>query len=981
MDIKQKRCAMSLEEKIGQKIMLDFRYWDSAGVTNKDMTQPVETIAKMLTDNAIGGVILFANNLKDKVQIARLTSWYASLKTVADTRLFIATDNEGGNVFRLPRGDYAAFPGNMALGAAVEGGADADLAYQQASLMAHDLRSLHINTNFAPVMDVNTNPLNPVINVRAFSDDVAMVARLAEKSLLGMHQQQVISVCKHFPGHGSTSTDSHTSLPCVNRTREQALAIDIAPYKQVIQSDSAPDMIMTAHIQYPALDNTQVTTRKDERITAPATMSREIQRHILRDQLQFQGVTISDALDMGAIAEHFTQEDALLSVFNAGVDIALMPIAIHSAAQVPLLATLIASIATQVRNGRVAEAEIDASVERILRLKQRYRLMDEKPDASQLPEPSDKGEELAKSIADRSITLVINQPSGLPLTDKKQRYFILTPWQEQAAGIAEVMAKEGYRHITAAKIADLSEAEIRRHLDSCDVFLLGTLSTRFTPVETDGIVHAAAESADADNNLSWLRYAAKQGKKRVHLSLRAPYDIVNYSDEVNAAVAVWSCYGFDNGVWRGQSMISLAEVLIGKRAPRGKLPVNTWRDYDAATCRGTVAFPRGYGLSWDEKEALPPVVNKCLWSRRRLCQCWGALIALIGLETSCKKKALLPQLEPDFPRLQNSMWLPNWRMKFSFDSALQAVQKKAVQTLSPFWYEVDKDGLKVKAGSDGLVIPDKNQIAALKKLGARIIPTTTTTLSPADFITLYSSKAQQQSLGDQICQQIADHDFDGIGIDFETIALTTDTETAGHVGRVFTALCTTLSQRMQIEEKMLAITVMPRWSDRVEVWRNKLIPAVYDYQQLSGLASLFRVMAYDQHAPNTEAGPIAGYQWVKNICSYTASKVKDAGNVEIGIPLYGRDWGSGSVKSVLYNNVTQLKMLYPDSVVEYCAAQKEETFTYNNAKNERHTVWYSNNQSVLDRLALIRSWHFGGAAFWAASYEDPMLWQLIANQA
>ena len=971
---------MSLEEKIGQKIMLDFRYWDSAGGTNKDMTQPDEAIAKMLTDNAIGGVILFANNLKDKAQIARLTSWYASLKTVEDMRLFIATDNEGGNVFRLPRGDYAAFPGNMALGAAVEGGADADLAYRQASLMAHDLRSLHINTNFAPVMDVNTNPLNPVINVRAFSDDVAMVARLAEKTLQGMHHQQVISVCKHFPGHGSTSTDSHTSLPCVNRTREQAFAIDIAPYKQAIHSHSAPEMIMTAHIQYPALDNSQVTTRKDERITVPATMSREIQSHILRDQLEFEGVTISDALDMGAIAEHFTQEQALLSVFSAGVDIALMPIAIQSPAGAPLLTALIASIATQVRNGSLAEAEIDASVERILRLKQRYHLQGEKPDASLLPEPSDKGEALAKSIADRSITLVINQPSGLPLTDKKQRYFILTPWHEQAAGIADVMAKEGYQHVIAAKITDLNEAEIRRNLDSCDVFLLGTLSTRFTPVETDGIADAAADGPDADNNLSWLRYAAKQGKKRVHLSLRAPYDIVNYSDEVNAAVAVWSYYGYDNGVWRGQSMISLAEVLIGKRAPLGKLPVNTWRHYDAATNCGTVAYPRGYGLSWDEKEALPPAVNKCLWSRRRLCQCWCALIALIGLETSCKKKAV-PQPQPNFSRLQNSMWLPGWRMKLSFDSALQAVQKKAVQTLSPFWYEVDKDGLHVKAGSDGLVIPDKNQLVELKKQGARIIPTMTTTLSPADFISLYSSKAQQQSLGDQICQQIAANDFDGIGIDFETIALTTDTETASHVGLVFTALCTTLSQRMQKEQKLLAITVMPRWSDRIEVWRNKLIPAVYDYQQLSGLASLFRVMAYDQHAPNTEAGPIAGYQWVKNICSYTASKVKDAGKVEIGIPLYGRDWGSGSVKSVLYNNVTQLKMLYPDSVVEYCAVQKEETFTYSNAKNERHVVWYSNNQSVLDRLALIRSWHFGGAAFWAASYEDPMLWQLIANEA
>ncbi|WP_182074771.1 MULTISPECIES: glycoside hydrolase family 3 protein [unclassified Serratia (in: enterobacteria)] len=598
MDIKQKVKNMTLEEKIGQKIMLDFRYWDRNGSSNQDMTVPDEAIGKLITDNHVGGVILFANNLKDKQQINTLTAWYAAMKTHAGIRLFIGTDNEGGNVFRLPRGDYASFPGNMALAAAIEGGADKQLAVEQGKLMAEDMRALHINTNFAPVVDVNTNPFNPVINVRAFSDDKNAVSHLAEKMVAGMKQQGLITAYKHFPGHGSTSTDSHTGLPRVDRTREEAFAIDIAPYKQAIDRCAAPDMVMTAHIQYPALDNRQIDTRSGEKITVPATMSHEIQTRILRDELGYAGVTISDALDMGAIAEHFSQQGAAENVFAAGVDIALMPVSIASPAQANLLPDLIRYLADRVKTGHLSEADIDASVERILRLKLRHHLMGhrEAPCSSSV---SSSAHKLEKRIADRSITVVINRHSLLPLKDKALRYFILTPWGEQAKGIANVMAQEGYQNVVAAKETELSDAQIRAHIADCDVFLLGTLSTRFTPAEQDGVVTAATGSGnDSSPYPGWLKYAAEQGKKRVHLSLRAPYDIVNYAADVDAAVATYSYYGYDSGVWRGPSMISLAQVLTGKITPHGKLPVNTWHDYDEETNTGKVAFPRGTGLSW-----------------------------------------------------------------------------------------------------------------------------------------------------------------------------------------------------------------------------------------------------------------------------------------------------------------------------------------------------------------------------------------------
>lgn len=200
--------------------------------------------------------------------------------------------------------------------------------------------------------------------------------------------------------------------------------------------------------------------------------------------------------------------------------------------------------------------------------------------------------------------------------------------------------------------------------------------------------------------------------------------------------------------------------------------------------------------------------------------------------------------------------------------------------------------------------------------------------------------------------------YDGIDLDLENIALTTDVQTAKRVRGIFTELCQRISSELCLVNKLLSITVMPRLSDDFDVWRGKLIPAVYDYKALSGQASVFRVMAYDQHAPNTPPGPMAGFPWVKNICDWTRDRV------ETGIPLYGRDWGGGKVRSVLYDNVVQLRNNYSDSEVIYSDTGKEETFTYISPEGDKHTVWYSNNQSVEDRVALIRTYGFRGGAFW-----------------
>ncbi|EME1067520.1 TPA: hypothetical protein R4C62_004613 [Salmonella enterica subsp. enterica serovar Oranienburg] len=328
--------------------------------------------------------------------------------------------------------------------------------------------------------------------------------------------------------------------------------------------------------------------------------------------------------------------------------------------------------------------------------------------------------------------------------------------------------------------------------------------------------------------------------------------------------------------------------------------------------------------------------------------------------------------------LSNSIWLPNWRMQKSLVSALNALQKECVKTVSPFWYEINNRGILIaKPGSDGLYIPDKATIDLLKKNGASVIPAITTTLMPEDFIRIFSAQSAQQRLAEAIRQEVMTNSYDGIELDLEYIALTTDIPTAKKVRDIYTDLCRCISSALSFVNKILIITVMPRWSDGYEVWRDKLMPAVYDYKTLSGIASVLRVMAYDQHAPGSPPGPVAGFEWVKHICHWTRINVCCTDKVEIGIPLYGRDWGGGKVKEVIYDNVVQLRKMYPKSEVIYSETGREETFAYVSTAGDRHEVWYSNNQSVTDRLALICSYGFRGGAFWAASYENPTLWDAV----
>src|SRR5215467_4572704 len=290
---------MTLEEQIGQSLVAGF--WG---------TTPSPEIIDLIRNYHIGGIILFSRNVQDAQQVLELTH---SLQLIAKTAghptpLLIAIDQENGMVRRLGKGT-TQFPGNMALGAT----GSEQVVYDVAQATGSELKALGINMNLAPVVDVNNNPANPVIGVRSFGEDPHQVARLAAAAVKGYRAAGVISDLKHFPGHGDTAVDSHLALPIISRTLEQLEAIELVPFSSGIGAGA--DSVMIAHISFPALTHQEAL---------PATVSPAIVRGLLREKLGYDGVIISDCMEMSAVAETIGTERAAVMALQAGVDLVLV---------------------------------------------------------------------------------------------------------------------------------------------------------------------------------------------------------------------------------------------------------------------------------------------------------------------------------------------------------------------------------------------------------------------------------------------------------------------------------------------------------------------------------------------------------------------------------------------------------------------------------------------------------------------------------
>jgi beta-N-acetylhexosaminidase len=330
------RLELTSREKIGQLFMVGFLG-----------TSVTPDLAAFLKDYKPGGVILFSRNLESVDQIVQLTNDLQ--RCSPKSPLLISIDQEGGRVSRLPKG-FTIFPPGELIGQCHSG----ELAYAAAATIAKELRAVGINMNMAPVLDVNSNPDNPVIGDRAFGSSADTVIEMGLVTAAGLQDSKVVACGKHFPGHGDTNADSHKELPVVEAPRERLEAVEFPPFRRAATAGIAT--LMTAHVLYKALDD-----------QLPATLSPNIITHLLREQMGYDGVVLTDDLEMHAI-DHYGPGEASVRAFLAGCDMLL--ICKERDREIAAFEAMEKAVAS----GTIGTSRLDQSVARIQRIKQRYLL-------------------------------------------------------------------------------------------------------------------------------------------------------------------------------------------------------------------------------------------------------------------------------------------------------------------------------------------------------------------------------------------------------------------------------------------------------------------------------------------------------------------------------------------------------------------------------------------------------------------------------
>lgn len=349
---------MTLEEKVGQLLVI--------GVEGTSFSSEMDNLIR---NYHVGGVIIMGRNVATTNEMLQLINGIKKANEHNKIPLFLSVDEEGGRVSRLPVG-IPKLPTSAQIGKLN----DESVSYRAGTYLAGVLNEFGYNMNFAPVLDVNSNPRNPVIGNRSFGSDPYQVAKLGISTMHGMMDNDIIPVVKHFPGHGDTVVDSHKALPKVETTLEALRNVELVPFQKAIEEGA--DAVMVAHILFPALDPDY-----------PSSMSKAIITGLLRNEMKFEGVIITDDLTMGAIANDYTIPEAAVQSFIAGSDQLL--VVRDYEVQLNTLNAFIKAIET----GEITEERLNESVKRILTLKEKYSVSDEvheKVDMDKINELYDK---------------------------------------------------------------------------------------------------------------------------------------------------------------------------------------------------------------------------------------------------------------------------------------------------------------------------------------------------------------------------------------------------------------------------------------------------------------------------------------------------------------------------------------------------------------------------------------------------------------
>ncbi|MET9901838.1 glycoside hydrolase family 3 N-terminal domain-containing protein [Streptomyces sp. NPDC006446] len=557
---------MTLEEKVGQLFVMRVYGHSATAPDQADIDANlkeigVRTAAELIAKYRVGGIIYFAwaHNTRDPHQIAALSNGIqrASLEQPRGLPLLISTDQEHGIVARVGK-PATLFPGAMALGA---GGSRAD-AREVGRIGGAELRALGIRQDYSPVADVNVNPANPVIGVRSFGADPDAVAGLVAAEVKGYQGSGVAATAKHFPGHGDTAVDSHFGFPVITHSRDLWSTLDAAPFRAAIRAGI--DSIMTAHIMVPALDPAG----------DPATLSHPILTGILRGELGYDGVVVTDSLGMEGVRTKYGDDRVPVLALKAGVDQLLNP---------PDLNVAWNAVLNAVRGGELTEARLDESILRVLRLKSKLGLLTDpyvRDAAVDRVVGTPAHLRAADRIAERTTTLLVNKEGLLPLSRRRTPKVLVV-----GADPASPSLSDGPP--TAVLAGALTELG----------FTATALSTGTAPSAAT-IAKAVAAAADVDAVVVGTYNVTAAGSQKtlvegllatgvpvIAVAIRNPYDVAHLPG-VGACLAAYS--------WTDVELRAAARVIAGRVDPRGKLPVPVQRADDPAQ----VLYPIGYGLTY-----------------------------------------------------------------------------------------------------------------------------------------------------------------------------------------------------------------------------------------------------------------------------------------------------------------------------------------------------------------------------------------------
>ena len=533
--------SLSPREKVAQLVM-PWVPGEYAAVGSPEYEQ----VRGWVEDDKVGGLILsmglphsYAAKLNHMQRLARFP-------------LLIASDMENGTGMRLggsyalpsmlPQGGGTVFPPVMAIGAT---GSD-ELAYQLGRVLGSEARAVGVHMTFGPVLDVNANPLNPIINTRSFGEDPALVSRMAAAYIRGAREEGLMTTGKHFPGHGDTETDSHIGLPIIRADKKHLDDVDLPPFRTAV--GNGIDAIMTAHIAVTGVLGDSAP---------PATLSRYFMTDLLRKEMGFAGLLVTDAMTMGGVANRYGATVPLVLAVEAGADILLMPRNVTEA---------INTIFAAVESGRIPQARIDESVRRVLRVKAQAglrtgRLVDLEAVDSIVNVPARSS--VASRVARESITLAKDQRSLVPFPVSARRVLAITYASDGDLVAGRVFNGElrsaGLDVRSASVDSRTTEAELgilRGRVDSVDLVIA---SAYVSPRDGHGSVAAEGGFPEFIEGLS------KQGKPVVAVSFGNPYLVSSYPS-VPAYVLAWG--------GAPVSQRAAAAALLGRTAIGGKLPIS-----------------------------------------------------------------------------------------------------------------------------------------------------------------------------------------------------------------------------------------------------------------------------------------------------------------------------------------------------------------------------------------------------------------------